>query len=106
MTGCISSQPVLNQSTLLRSVFPNAATEVRPFGIWVAGRWLHSKFVLEAVSEALSLNRVGRPTGVDAWATLGLGVVDLSELHPDLACNERVFRVTVSAVHSSSDDEV
>ena len=54
-----------------------------------------------AVSEALSLNGVGSATGFDAGATLGLSVVDLSGLQPDLACNERVVRVTVSAVIAS-----
>ena len=90
---------------------------MRPFGTRVAGCWLRSKFLLEAVSEDLSLNGVGSATGVDAGATLGLGMVDLSGLQPDLACNERVVRVTVSAViascvedtaedRSPSDDEV
>ena len=87
------------------------------FGIQVAGCWLRSKFLLEAVSEALSLNGVESATGVDAGATFGLGVVDLSGLQPNLACNERVVDVTVSAViascvedtaevRSPSDDEV
>ena len=78
---------------------------------------MRSKFLLEAVSEALSLNGVGSATGVDAAATLGLAVVDLSGLQPDLACNERVVRVAVSGViafcvedtaevRSPSDDEV
>ena len=40
-------------------------------------------------------------TGVDARATLGLAVVDLSGLQPDPACNELVVRVTVSAVIAS-----
>ena len=90
---------------------------MRPFGIRVAGCWLRSTFLLEAVSEALGVNGVGSATGVDAGATLGLGVVDLSGLQPDLACNERVVRVTVSdviascvedtaEVRSPSDDEV
>ena len=70
-------------------------------GIRVAGCWLRSKFLLEAVSEALSLNGVGSATGVDMGATLGLAVVDLSGLQPDLACNERVVHVTVSAVIAS-----
>ena len=49
--------------------------------------------------------------------SLGLAMVDLSGLPPDLACNERVGHVTVSAViascvedtaefRSPSDDEV
>ena len=91
--------------------------QVRPFGIRVAGCWLHSKFLLEAASEALSLNGVGSATGVDALVTPGLPVMDLSRLQSDLACNERVVCVTVSAViascmedtaevHSPSDDEV
>ena len=90
---------------------------MRPFGIRVAGCWLPSKFLLEAVSEVLSLNGIGSATGVDAGATLGLGVRDLSGLQLDLACNERVVHVTVSAViascvednaevRSPSDDEV
>ena len=58
-------------------------------------------FLLEAVSEAMSLNGVGSATGVDAGATLGFGVVDLSGLKPNLACNKRVARVTVSAVIAS-----
>ena len=74
---------------------------MRPFGNRVAGCWLRSKFLLEAVSEALSLNGVGSATGVDEGATLGLAVVDLSGFKPDLACNERVVRVTVSAVIAS-----
>ena len=74
---------------------------MRPFGIRVAGCWLRSKFLLEAVSEVLSLNRVGSTTGVDAGATLSLAVVDLSVLQPDLAFNGRVVRVTVSAVIAS-----
>ena len=41
----------------------------------------------------------GSATGVDASSTLG--VVELSELQPDLACNERVVRVTVSTVIAS-----
>ena len=49
-------------------------------------------------SEALSLNGVGSATGVDAGATLGRAVVDLQL---DLACNERVVCVTVSAVIAS-----
>ena len=91
--------------------------EVRPFGIWVAGCWSCSKCLLESVSEALSINRVKSATGVDAGATLGLGVVVLSGLQPDLACNKQVVCVTVSAViascvedtaevRSPSDDEV
>ena len=78
---------------------------------------MRSKFLLEAASKALSLNRVGSATGVDAGATLGLAVVDLSWLQPDLACNKRVIHVTVSTViascvedtaevRSPSDDEV
>ena len=78
---------------------------------------MRSKFLLEAVSEALRLNRVGSATGFDAGVTLGLGVVDLSGLQPDLACNERVVRVKVSTViafcvedtaevRSPSDEEV
>ena len=74
---------------------------MRPFGIRVAGCWLRSKFLLEAVSEALSLNGVGSTTGVDAWATLGVAVMDPSRLQPDLARNERVVRVIVSAVIAS-----
>ena len=55
-------------------------------GCWlvVGGCWLRSKFLLKAVSEALSLNGVGRATGFDAGATLGLAVVDLSGLQPNL----------------------
>ena len=90
---------------------------MRPSGIRVAGCWLCSKFLLEAVSEALSLKGVGSATGVDAGATLGLAMVDLFGLQPDLACNERVVRITVRAliascvedtaeVRSPSDDEV
>ena len=90
---------------------------MRPFGIWVAGCWLCSKCLLEPVSEALSLNGVESATGVDAAATLGLGMVVLSGLQPDLACQKQVVHVTVSAVISScvedtaevrspSDDEV
>ena len=90
---------------------------MRPVGIQVFGCWLRSKFLLEAVSEALSLNGVGSARGVDAGATLGLAVVDLSGLQPELACNERMVHVTVSAVIAScvedtaevcspSDDEV
>ena len=75
--------------------------EVRPFGIWVAGCWLCSKCLLEPVSEALSINGVKSATGVDVGATLGLGVVVLSGLQPDLACNKQVVRVTVSAVIAS-----
>ena len=90
---------------------------MRPLGIRVGGCWLRSKFLLETVSEALSLNGVGGATGVDAAATLGLAVVGISGLQPGPACNERVVRVTVSAaiascvedsaeVRSPSDDEV
>ena len=50
---------------------------------------------------ALSLNGFENATGVDAGATLGLAVVDLSGLQPDLACHKRVVRVTVSAVIAS-----
>ena len=71
---------------------------MRPFGIRFAGCWLVSKFLLEPNSEALSLNKVGSATGVDVGATLGRAVVDLQ---PDLACNERVVCVTVSAVVAS-----
>ena len=71
---------------------------MRPFGIWVAGCWLCNKFLLEAVGKALSLDRVGSAAGVDAGATLSLGVVDLSGLLPDLAGNERVVCVTICAV--------
>ena len=46
-------------------------------------------------------NGVGSATCVDAGATLGLGVDDLSGLQPDLACNERVVRDKVSAVIAS-----
>ena len=53
--------------------------------IWHPGCWLHSKVLLVAVSEALSLSRVGSATGVDAGATLGHGMVDRSGLQPDLA---------------------
>ena len=74
---------------------------MRPFGIRVAGCWLASKFLLEAVSEALSLNGCGSATGIDAGATLGLAMVDLSGLRPDLACNEQVVLVTASAVIAS-----
>ena len=84
--------------------------EVRPSGIRVAGCWLCSKFLLEAVSEARSLKGVGSATG-------SLAMVDLSGHQPDLACNERVVRITVRAliascvedtaeVRSPSDDEV
>ena len=66
---------------------------------------MRRKFLLEAVSEALSLKGVGSATGVDAGATIGLDVVDLSGLQPDLACNERVVRVTVSAVIASCVEE-
>ena len=57
---------------------------MRPFGIQGAGCWLRIKFLLEALSKALSLNGVRSATGVDAGATLGLGLVDLSGLQPDL----------------------
>ena len=57
-------------------------------GLLVGGCWLRSKFLLKAVSEALSLDGVGRGTGFDAGASLGLAVVDLSGLQPELACNE------------------
>ena len=70
---------------------------MRPFGIWVAGCWLSSKFLLEAVGEALSLDGVGSAAGVDAGATFVLGVMDLSGLQPDLA----VVRVTICAVVAS-----
>ena len=91
--------------------------EVRPFGIRVAGCWLCSKYLLEAVSEALSLNGVGGATGANEGATPGLAVVDISGPQPDLACNEREVHVTVIAViasyvedtaevRSPSDDEV
>ena len=90
---------------------------MRPFGIRVAGCAASCKFLLETVSKALSLNSIRSATGVDAGATLGLAMVDLSGLQLDLACNERVVRVTVSAViasyvedtvevRSRSDDEV
>ena len=90
---------------------------MRPLGIWVAGCWLHRKFLLEAVSQTLRLNGVGSATGADAEATLGLGVVDLSGLQPNLACNKQVVHVRVrgviascvedtAEVHSPSDDEV
>ena len=59
---------------------------MRPFGTWVAGGWLRSKFLLEAVSEALSLNGVGSATGVDVgqplilpwWIFLGLSLTLLA----------------------------
>ena len=69
--------------------------------LWHPGCWLRSKFLLEAVSKALNLNGVRSATGVDAGATLGLAVVDLSGLQPDLACNEGVVCVTVSPVIAS-----
>ena len=107
----------LEPVSILMFFLANGITEVRPFGIQVVGCWLRSKFLLEAVSEALNINGVGSATGVDAGATRGLAMADLSGLQPELACNKRVVCVTVSnvmascvedtaEVRSPSDDEV
>lgn len=83
----------------------------------VAGGWLRSEPILEVVGEALSLGRVESATGVDAGEPLRPGVVDLSGFQPDLAGDERVVGVAISAVvasrvkdgaevHSPCDDEV
>jgi len=95
----------------------NSVAEVRPFGVCVFGCRLVNKLLLKGLSKALSLGRFGSSAGVDARATLRLGMMDLTRLQPDLAANEGVIRVTVCAVvalrvkdaaevRSPGDDEV
>nr|XP_058969591.1 nucleolar GTP-binding protein 2-like [Pocillopora verrucosa] len=79
----------------------NSIPEVTPFGIRDIGCRLVGKFFLKGLDEALSLGWVGSSAGVDAGATLCLGVVDLTRLQPDLAANKGVICVTVCAVIAS-----
>lgn len=79
----------------------------------VVGTRMHSNFPLEAVGKPLSLDQVGGAAGVDVMATLGLSVVDLFVVQPDLAGNEQMVCITVCTTetsyeghHSPGGDEV
>jgi len=72
-----------------------------PFGVRVFGCRLVTKLLLKGLGEALSLGWIGNSAGVDMRVTLRLGMVDLSQLQPDLAANKGVIRVTVCAVVAS-----
>lgn len=63
----------------------------------VVGIRMHSNFPLEAVG----LDQVGGAAGVDVMATLGLSVVDLFVVQPDLAGNEQMVCITVCTMETS-----
>ena len=104
----MSLQPASILAECSHDLVIDDAAEVVPFRVhiaWVVGLRVGLKFPLKAVSEALGLYRVGSATGVNARATLGLGMVDLSRLQSDLAAYQGMVHVTVCAVVTSREKD-